>query len=244
MIKKILLIGLPALFLLGLLGFVVWGETPLPATATALDALQTTPSVTVETVEDWLVFRPAGSAAATGFIFYPGGRVDYRAYSPLLAAIAQQGYLVVLVPMPLNLAVLGTEKAQSVIAAFPEIKHWAIGGHSLGGSMAAQFTENHPELIAGLVFWASYPANSMTGFSKPVLSISASNDGLATPAKITDSRALLPAGTQFVVIEGGIHAQFGSYGAQPGDGTATIPPETQWQQTVLATTGLLKSITQ
>ncbi len=186
MFKKILLIGLPALFLLGLLGFVVWGESPLPATSTALDAIQTTPAIGVETVDGWLVFRPAGPAASTGFIFYPGGRVDYRAYAPLLSAIAQQGYLVVLVPMPLNLAVFGIEKAQAVMAAFPDIQHWAIGGHSLGGSMAAQFTENHPGMVAGLVFWASYPANSMTGITIPVLSISASQDGLATPAKIAE----------------------------------------------------------
>lgn len=80
----------------------------------------------------------------------------------------------------------------------------------------------------------------MTGITIPVVSISASNDGLATPAKIEESRSLLPADTQFVVIQGGNHAQFGSYGAQPGDGTASIPPETQWAQTVQATVDLLQ----
>ncbi len=240
MIKKILLIGLPGILILGLLGFVVWGETPLPASPAALDALQSTPNISVETIDSAIVFRPTAPGVSAGFIFYPGGRVDYRAYAPLLSEISARGYLVVLVPMPLNLAVFGVEKAQAVIEAYPEIKHWAIGGHSLGGSMAAQFTQNHPDLIAGLVFWASYPAGSMTGITIPVVSISASNDGLATPAKIEESRSLLPADTQFVVIQGGNHAQFGSYGAQPGDGTASIPPETQWAQTVQATVDLLQ----
>ena len=240
--KKILLIGLPGILILGVLGFVIWGETPLPASPIALEAAQSTPLVNVETMDNWLVFSPETAGISTGLIFYPGGRVDYRAYAPLLSKISARGYLVVLVPMPLNLAVLGWEKAQAVIEAYPEIKHWAIGGHSLGGSMAAQFAEIHPDLISGLVFWASYPANSMAGFTSSVVSISASKDGLATPAKIDETRGLLPADTQFVVIEGGNHAQFGSYGVQPGDDIATIPAETQWAQTVEATTDLLQRI--
>lgn len=244
MIKKILFIGLPVLIILAVIGFVVWAETPLPATSRAIDALQSSPDVSIETIDGQLVFRPTNSVGDTGFIFYPGGRVDYHAYAPLLSAIAEKGYLVVLVRMPLNLAVFGAEKAQAMIQTFPEIKHWAIGGHSLGGAMAAQFTKNHPELISGLVLWASYPAGSMTENTQPVLSVSASNDGLATPAKIDESRAVLPASTQFVVIAGGNHAQFGSYGAQPGDGEASISAENQWTQIVQATTALLQRISQ
>lgn len=244
MLKKLLFIGLPILLMVGLLGFVVWGETPLPASPAALSSMQSSHLFSVETKNDWLVFKPEIAGVSTGFVFYPGGRVDYRAYAPILGAIAARGYLVVLVPMPLNLAVFGADRAQAVITAYPDIKHWAIGGHSLGGSMAAQFTVNHPELISGLVFWASYPASSMVDFSKPVLSISASSDRLATPAKIDESRGLLPASTQFVVIEGGNHAQFGSYGSQPGDGEATISAEIQWTQIIGATTALLQKITQ
>ncbi len=244
MLKKLLFIGLPILLMVGMLGFVVWGETPLPATSAALSSLQSSHLFSVETKNDWLVFKPEIAAVSTGFIFYPGGRVDYRAYAPILGAIAARGYLVVLVPMPLNLAVFGVEKAQAVIDAYPEIERWAISGHSLGGSMAAQFAANHPQAISGLIFWASYPAGSLTGYSQPVLSISASQDGLSTPAKIDESRKLLPASTQFVVIEGGNHAQFGSYGSQPEDGTATISAESQWKQIVDATTALLQKIAQ
>jgi pimeloyl-ACP methyl ester carboxylesterase len=243
MLKKILLIGLPILLLVGMLGFVIWGETPLPATPQAVIALQSTTSVNVETAQGWTVFRPANKTTLTGLIFYPGGRVDYRAYAPLLRSIAEQGYLVVLVPMPLNLAVFGIEKAQDVINAFPQVKQWAIGGHSLGGSMAAQFVSNHPGKIAGLVFWASYPAGSLADQPIQVTSISASNDGLATPAKIADSRKMLPAAARFIAIQGGVHAQFGSYGEQPGDGIPAIPASAQWDQTVQATVELLRSIT-
>lgn len=244
MLKKIGLIGLPVILLIGILGFVIWGSTPLPATSEAQAALETTPQVVVETPADKIVFRPTASQPKTGFIFYPGGRVDNHAYAPLLRSIAGQGYLVVLVPMPLNLAVFGVDLAQNVIDANPQIQHWAIGGHSLGGSMAAQFVINHPGKVAGLVFWASYPGASMLDNPVQVLSISGSQDGLATPQKIDEGRKLEPANTQFVVIAGGNHAQFGSYGLQPGDGQATIPPSAQWEQTVKATADLLKQIGQ
>jgi hypothetical protein len=240
--KKLLIIGLPLLLLIGLLGFVAWGETPLPASAEAIAMLQSTSAVQIESTQGWTVFRPTNITPSTGFIFYPGGRVDYRAYAPLLRPLAEQGFLVVLVPMPLNLAIFGIDKAEEVIHAFPSIENWAIGGHSLGGSMAAQFVATHPGEVDGLAFWASYSASSLANLPIQVVSISASNDGLATPAKIDDARKNVPASTQFVVIQGGCHAQFGSYGLQPGDGTPSIPPAEQWLATVQATGALLKHI--
>jgi hypothetical protein len=244
MIKKILLIAVPAILLLAVLGFIIWGSTPLAPTSEALAALQSNSIVKVENVQGWTVFRPASNPNHTGFIFYPGGRVDYRAYAPLLRAVAEQGYLVVLTPMTLNLAVFGIDTAAAVLPVFPEIQHWAVGGHSLGGSMAAQYVINHPGQLGGLVFWASYPASTMIDNPVQVLSISAGSDGLATPAKIDESRKLLSSSARFVVIEGGSHAQFGSYGLQPGDGTPSIPPAAQWQQTVKATVELLQQISQ
>lgn len=243
MLKKILLIAVPLFLLIGLLGFVVWAETPLPPTAIALNTLQAQPGLTVESTRGWTVFRPAQGAPSTGFIFYPGGRVDARAYAPLLAAIARQGYQVVLAPMPLNLAVFGVNEAQQIISAFPDVSRWAVGGHSLGGAMAAQFAAEHTQEVSGLVFWAAYPAADMSAYPHSVLSISASQDGLATPDKIAASRPNLPLDTTFVVIEGGVHAQFGSYGAQPGDGSPTLPAQAQWDQTVAATVQFLGNLT-
>jgi acetyl esterase/lipase len=242
MFKKFLLFVLPGLLLVTTAGFVIWGDTPSPATPEAVAALQSTPDVKITETDAWTVFQPANAAPATGLVFYPGGHVDYRAYAPLLRQIAAKGYLVVLVPMPLNLAVLGTEKAQDVISAYPQIKHWAVGGHSLGGSMAAQFAAEHPDEIKGIVFWASYPAVDLSSLPLQALSISGSNDGLATPSKIDDARKLMPVNASYVVIQGGIHAQFGSYGAQSGDGVAAISAADQWDQTVKATLDLMNRI--
>ena len=224
--------------------FVIWAETPLGPMPEAEAALQSDAAVQVET-KPWYTFTPTGEVKDTGFIIYPGGRVDPRSYAPEARAIAEAGYPVVLVPMPLNLAVFGAGKAADVIAAHPEVTRWAIGGHSLGGAMAANFIAKNPDSMGGLVFWAAYPASSdsLSGFdSLAVTSISATNDGLATPDKIDASRPLLPASTRWLPIQGGNHAQFGWYGPQPGDGTATISREEQQAQTVEATLAVLQEI--
>jgi len=188
-----------------------------------------------------LVFSPASSQSTTGLILYPGGRVDYRAYAPAAHQIASQGFLVVIVPMPLNLAVFNPGAAADVISAYPQIEHWAIGGHSLGGSMAANFAYSHPGSVEGLVLWASYPAESddLSRSGIRVLSISGTLDGLSTPEQIANSAAFLPADTIWVTIEGGDHAQFGWYGAQPGDNFATISRVEQQAQIVQATVSFL-----
>jgi hypothetical protein len=225
------------------IGFLAWGliiPAPMPE---AITAMQSDSQVSV-TSDPWLVFQPVQGTPTTGFIIYPGGRVDPRAYAPQAHEIASKGYLVVIVPMPLNLAVFGSNKATAVIREFPDIENWVIGGHSLGGSMAALYADNHTDQIDGLVLWASYPAssNDLSDSALKVVSISASQDGLATPEKIDASRPLLPADTTWVEIIGGNHAQFGWYGSQPGDQAASISRQDQQSQVVQSTLDLLNSI--
>ena len=146
--------------------------------------------------------------------------------------------------MPLNLAVFGANAAADVTAAYPDIEHWAIGGHSLGGAMAAKYAFDNPGAMAGLVFWASYPAgsNDLSGADIAVSSIYGSNDGVATPDQVLAAKPLLPANTAWVEITGGNHAQFGWYGPQEGDNPATISREEQQAQTVAATAALLAAM--
>ncbi len=238
----LLTLGLLALLALLVGGFVVWGSTParpMPEVYERVPGLNE-----ISPNERWLIFRPEGGAPTVGLILYPGGRVDFRAYAPTAQAIAEQGYFVALVRMPLNLAVFDPDAAAEVIAAYPEIEHWAVGGHSLGGAMAAHFAATHPGSVDGLVLWAAYPASSddLSRSGLRVVSISASLDGLSTPEKIAASRPLLPADTVWVTIEGGNHAQFGWYGPQPGDAPAAITREKQQAQIVAATVALLESL--
>ena len=170
--------------------------------------------------------------------------MDEQAYAAHARAIASQGFRVVVVPMPLHFAFLDVNAADDVIAAFPSTTRWVVGGHSLGGAMAATYASQNPDQIAGLVLWAAYPAGSadLSQSGLPVLSIYASNDGLATAEDIAASVSLLPAGTTFVEIAGGNHAGFGWYGDQNGDGERTIPQVAQQEQIVTVTVNFLNRI--
>ncbi len=226
------------------IGFLVWAGRPAMATTEALDALTTDENIVVTTTP-WLVFTPVTPTATTGFIFYPGGLVDPRAYAPAARAIAAEGYLVAIVPMPFNLAVFAPNRGLDVMAAYPTIKRWAVGGHSLGGAMAANFAAGQDEAVNALILWASYPASNNSLARRAdlqVTSVYGTNDGLATIDKIEESRALLPPDSTFVAIEGGNHAQFGWYGAQDGDNPAAIPHDKQEAQTITATLGALAAL--
>jgi len=224
-----------ALFIVGF-AFVVWANDSSVATDVALNAMVSDGRVTYSAENGWMVFYPAdGVRPETGFVFYPGGKVDYRAYAPALKLIAAQGYFVVVSPAPLNLAFFDVNAAARIQAAYPEVANWFVGGHSLGGVAASSYAANHPE-VKGVVLWASYPADdSLKKNGTNVISIYGTKDGLAGVDTIDESRLLLPAGAEFVAIEGGNHAQFGSYGPQDGDNEATISPEEQWSQTAAAT---------
>jgi hypothetical protein len=221
-------------------GFVIWAETPPSPMQQAYDALHSDAYVTVSQGQR-LVFEPKAVNYTTGFIFYPGGRVNYLAYAPYAHEIAAQGYLAVIVPMPLNLAVFGVNSANDVITAYPNVTSWAVGGHSLGGSMAAQFIYDNPGKVGGLALWASYPPAGidLSKTNITAATIHGTNDGLVSSKQIDDSLKQLPPDTIRVEIEGGNHAQFGWYGTQSGDNLATISREQQQSITVNATVQML-----
>jgi len=240
--SKIIIIILAVLTIAGS-GFIIWAETPLGPMNEALDALKTDTKVRVTTGE-WLVFQPNNSTPHIGFIIYPGGRVDYRSYAPEAHAIATNNYLVIVVKMPFNLAVFDPNAAQKVIDSYLTITSWAVGGHSLGGTMAAQYASNAPKSLKGLVLWASYPAsgNDLSKTQLNVLTIHGTLDGLVSFSQIDDSMKMLPNDAIRVEIQGGNHAQFGWYGPQPGDNEATLTKEEQQKEIVQATTELLMKI--
>ena len=239
---KILIVVLVAILVV-FSGFIIWAETPPSPMQQAYDALKSDTNVNVSQGQ-WLVFEPKATNYTTGFIFYPGGRVNYLSYAPYAHAIASQGYLVVIPQMPFNLAVFGVNIANDVIKSYPQISAWAIGGHSLGGSMATQFAYDNPSNIEGLVLLAAYPPSGVNLSSSNLLvtTIHGTNDGLVSEAQIDDSLKLLPPSTVRLEISGGNHAFFGWYGNQTGDNAATISRELQQNQTVTATVQLLEKL--
>ena len=161
-------------------------------------------------------------AAEKGFIFYPGGKVEYTAYLPLLQKISDGGVFCVAVKMPFNLAVFDANAAARIMDDYPEIKQWSIGGHSLGGAMAAVYAADNQDRLAGLVLLAAYPTKDLKASGLSVLSLYGSEDGVLNFDKYTDALGLMPENFREVRIEGGNHAQFGDYGLQAGDGQALV----------------------
>jgi hypothetical protein len=224
------------------LGFMVWANSVLEPAPEAFGALRSDSQVTVS-LDKFLVFQPAKKKVSTAFVFYPGARVDYRSYAAPLHKIAAEGYLVILLPVRLNLALLDANAANVAISAFPAIRHWAVGGHSLGGVAAATYASKHDH-VDGLVLWASYPANDALKNSRiKVVSIYGTQD-ISSAGVFENKRLLLPMDAEFIVIQGGNHAQFGDYGVQPGDHEATITRADQQKQAVDATAQFLKELGQ
>ncbi|MDN6139540.1 MAG: alpha/beta hydrolase [Tetragenococcus koreensis] len=164
----------------------------------------------------------------SSIIFYPGALVESESYSEWASQVASMGYNVYILHMPLNLAVFSQDAAQEVIEDSPE-ERFVLAGHSLGGVIASRFAAEHPKEVAGLIFLASYPdeKGTLKNTDLSVLSITASNDKVLDMTKYRKAKVYMPKRTTFAEIKGGNHAGFGSYGAQKGDGTATISNEDQ-----------------
>ncbi|WP_159887291.1 alpha/beta fold hydrolase [Paenibacillus puerhi] len=188
----------------------------------------------LKTVEQpgWIGFIPERRTEPS-VLFYPGGLVQAESYAPLARALAWSGHAVYIIRMPLNLAVLGGDRALPVIDSEPDAS-FVIGGHSLGGVMASRFAVSHPDRIKGVYFLGSYPdpKGALADVDMPVLSVTGSLDGVLNRDKYEKARSLLPASAQHVKIEGGNHSQFGSYGLQKGDQPASITPDEQQQRIV------------
>ncbi|WP_066521691.1 alpha/beta family hydrolase [Curtobacterium ammoniigenes] len=220
---------------------------PHSAVEPALAAMRSDSTVSVSETATRIVIRPTSAPDTTGVFFQPGALVDARAYAAALRPEAEQGHIVVIAKQPLDIAFLATGAFSAAQRSFPQVTRWVIGGHSLGGTVAAieandgQHDSRSP--VVGLFFWASYPASDLHASLRiPVLSVSGSRDGLATPADIAASRRNLPANTTFTVVQGGNHADFGAYGPQPGDHSSTITSTAARNRIVEATSGFVARV--
>lgn len=224
---------------------------------------QVIPNLSIAETGDYIQLSPADTDdTKSGIIFYPGGLVDPHAYiTPLKNLVLEDKRTVIIVKSSANLAIFNAQQASDIVTDHPTITKWVIGGHSLGGSTACIDAYKNPDIFVGLFLLASYSVNDLSEVNWPVLSITGSVDEVLDQTKFNDNKTNLPAEieiynpeefptagthgkTVYYEIVGGNHAQFGDYGEQEGDGTATISKETQHQlmrtmlQTFLNSNGL------
>ena len=231
---------------IGWIAAVAWLR-PFSAVEPALAAMRSDAAVEVEESATRIVMTPAGQAGTTGVFFQPGALVDPRAYAAVLRPLAENGHTVVIAKAPLGIAFLSLPAFDSARSDHPEVSQWVLGGHSLGGVVAAieadSADEDETAPAVGLLFYASYPASDISdSLTASVESVSGSEDGLSTPEEIDASRADLPADATFTEIEGASHASFGDYGPQRGDGTPTISHDDARSQISAASLAFVDSL--
>lgn len=223
-----ILLGVIAVLLVIVLGFVVWTQIVMQGTREAALQVWDDPAVRVTDVGDAVLLEPTSDAQApasgTGLVFIPGAKVDPYAYLYKLSGVVEEAGVTVVITKPtLNLAFFDQRPLTTFTASAPDVDTWFVGGHSLGGVRACQLADD--PAVTGVVLFGSYCANDLSSSELEVLSLAGSDDGLSTPEKVADARVRLPADAVMVEIDGANHASFGDYGAQPGDGTATISSE-------------------
>lgn len=243
---KFVLIPIVALVAAGYLGLAAWSQSRHASpTAEALEALASDATVRVEQGK-YLTFAPTSTKTGLGVIVYPGANCDVRGYAPVLRRLAAAGYFIVDVPMPLEFAFLAPDRGLEAMAAYPQVKRWAIIGHSLGGAMAGSFTNRHPDRVSGLIVWDSYPPEnrSLADFPKPVWHIHRATADGAPPPAFEAHRGSYPQSARWVPIRGGIHMYFGSFdgGGYVEDWQPGITRAEQHDQVVAATLEALQAI--
>lgn len=220
--KRLLAGGIVLLVLAVLTGAFFWYVSDYyPADEIAQEVLAQ--DSTIEVQDDLTILSPS-YPTDTAVIFYPGAKVEAEAYLPLLTMIRQTGVTCILVHMPFRMAIFDANAAEDVMEQFPDIRHWYIAGHSMGGAMASQFAASHPDEVDGLILLGAYiygdypPEKTLTVYGSL-------NQSVEDHIDYTEN---------VVEIEGGNHAQFGNYGPQKGDLPATISAEEQQARTVAA----------
>lgn len=214
--------------------------------------LQSDSLITVSENGETIGFIPIENKRKTGFIFYPGGMVDPKAYAPMARRLAENGFAVYIIKLPLGSAPLSGQETdvmddtRQIMDTDPSIQRWVLGGHSRGAAIASRFASNHSDLFSGLILiGTSHPKDSKFDLSKSgllVMKIYATRDGLASLSEIEETSKFLPGDTIWIKIDGGNHSQFGYFGTLLGDGRAEISREEQQEVTISAILSMLKDV--
>lgn len=221
------IIVIVAVISFAMFAWLIYANDYYEATATARKAMLGSGDVKVQEKEGYYLFFDEKEATDKAIVFYPGGKVEETAYVPMLLKFVEQGYEVYLVKMPAKLAIFGMNAAEDIIEEATHIEEWTMMGHSLGGAMAASFSVGHDEEIDQLVLLAAYSTEDLKDKDIEVFSFYGTEDKVLNMEKYEEYRSNFPEDVIEEIIEGGNHANYAHYGAQDGDGEASITREEQ-----------------
>lgn len=171
--------------------------------------LESSDEIKVINDDDYIVFEP--TQYDSGLIFYQGAKVEEAAYAPMIRKIAKSGVLCIIAKMPCNFAIFDADAADDIMDEYEELDiKWYISGHSLGGSMASMYAYDNKDEFEGVILFASYSTKDISDLN--VLSIYGTNDEILNLDKYNETKKNYPKNMIEVVIEGGNHSYFASYG--------------------------------
>lgn len=143
------------------------------------------------------LFIPAHAKGVhSGLVFICGSGVAAEAYVPMLHPLADAGFPVVIIKLPLRFAPLDSNKDEALqrvrraMAAHGDVRRWVVAGHSLGGALAARLAHDAPDLPAALVLvGTTHPKQQdLSGLRIPATKVFAANDGVARLADVRHSK--------------------------------------------------------
>jgi len=219
--------------------FFIYTSNYYHATTVATEAMTDNQNVTITYKDDMAIFTPNENSKQVGLIFYPGAKVEYTSYAPLMTKLAENGITCVLIKMPFNLAVFNISAANKALNDVSNITSWYICGHSLGGAMASAYAASNTDKLSGIILLGAYPSSDLSKTDLRLLTMYGSNDEVLNKNKLSETKSNAPSDSLYFEIEGGNHANYGNYGIQKGDGTATISSD---EQQTIVTDKIIKFI--
>ncbi len=149
-----------------------------------------------------------------GFIIFTGAKVKETGYSYIAGLLHEQGHTVVIPKQIFTMSAFGTNHAIEIMKKHTEVNKWILIGHSLGGVPVTRVAGQAPEYLTGIVYLASCASSDLSGLDFPALRITAENDKVMNNERMNQFAGNLPAGSETILLEGGIHRGFGSYNSR------------------------------
>jgi pimeloyl-ACP methyl ester carboxylesterase len=220
------------------LSFCAWLTWNAQAHGVADELLASDSAVYVQVSAHAYTFTPRHPSTRPAVIFLPGGTIDPKAYVPLMRQVATAGHPAAVVSLPYRMAPTEATRLElwrrimNVKNSWQGQRSIVLAGHSRGAALASGFAADHPAALDGLVLiGTTHPRNGdLSRLTMPIVKIVATRDCVAPPAAARAYTRLLPSSTRWVEIAGGNHAQFGYYGSQLHDCSATITRDAQQAQ--------------